>query len=215
FSHPVDPVSFEQRVRLRLFERVNDATENELPPPSHTVVYDKLKLHAYVHSSQLASPAKGGRVELAVASNVRAARGGPGAQRPLTASVDVPGLNSLRIADLSLDIVRDERNEPDQVLLINTSFSVSERDLPGKVHAWLLPLRHPDPRMQQPSDNRNPAEPFAWDMSNFRPEVLTEEARLELTQVPGEREHYELHSLRYRADPGRYLYVRIDAGLKS
>ncbi|HLS81802.1 MAG TPA: alpha-2-macroglobulin, partial [Steroidobacter sp.] len=215
FSHPVDPVSFEQRVRLRLFERVNDATENELPPPSHTVVYDKLKLHAYVHSSQLASPAKGGRVEIAVASNVRAARGGPGAQRPLTASVDVPGLNSLRIADLSLDIVRDERNEPDQVLLINTSFSVSERDLPGKVHAWLLPLRHPDPRMQQPSDNRNPAEPFAWDMSNFRPEVLTEEARLELTQVPGEREHYELHSLRYRADPGRYLYVRIDAGLKS
>src|SRR5690606_14669069 len=33
--------------------------------------------------------------------------------------------------------------------------------------------------------------------------------------LPGEVDHYELHSLRYKADPGRYLYVRIDAGLKS
>src|SRR6185503_5171140 len=27
--------------------------------------------------------------------------------------------------------------------------------------------------------------------------------------------HYELHSLRYEADPGRYIYVKIDSGLRS
>ena len=45
----------------------------------------------------------------------------------LATNVEVPGLNSLRINDVALDIVRDERNEPDQVLLIYTSFSVRER----------------------------------------------------------------------------------------
>ena len=64
----------------------------------------------------------------------------------------MPGLNSLRINDVALDIVRDERNEPDQVLLVTTSFSVLEREMPAKVHAWLLPVRHPDPKLQQPFD---------------------------------------------------------------
>ena len=123
----------------------------------------------------------------------------------------MPGLNSLRINDVALDIVRDERNEPDQVLLVTTSFSVLERELPAKVHAWLLPLRHPDPKLQQPYRDR----PFQWNSATLRPEVLRTDTQLELTQIPGEIEHYELHSLRYNADPGRYIYVKIDAGLRS
>ena len=81
---------------------------------------------------------------------MHAARGGNETREELATNVDVPGLNSLKISDVALDIVRDERNEPDQVLLVTTSFSVLERELPAKVHAWLLPLRHPDPKLQQP-----------------------------------------------------------------
>ena len=215
FTHPVDPDTLEKRVRLRMFNRINDAAEKELKAPTYTLVYDKLKLNAHVHSAQLEAPAKGGRLELAVESGVRAARGGAGTRGPLTASVEVPGLNSLKVAELSLDVVRDERNEPDQIVLIRTSFSVLERELPQKVHAWLLPTRHPDPKLQQEFERHGAGQPFNWTAANFRPDVLDANARLELTPIPGEREHYELHSLRYAAEPGRYLYVKVDAGLKS
>src|SRR5690606_423049 len=133
----------------------------------------------------------------------------------LQGSVDIPGLNSLKITDVTLDIARDERNEPNQVLLINTSFSVLERDLPKKVTAWLLPPQHPDPALQAPFERDNGTRPFFWTDANFRPDVLTAAAKLELTQIPGERDHYELHSFRYNADPGRQLYVKVESGLKS
>ena len=215
FTHPVDPESFERRVRLAMFERVNDKIEKELTAPTFTVTYDKLKLNAYVHSGQVEVPAKAGRLRIAIAPGVHAARGGNETREELTTNVDVPGLNSLKISDVALDIVRDERNEPDQVLLVTTSFSVLERELPAKVHAWLLPMRHPDPKLQQPFQERNGGAPFPWNSSNLRPEVLRTDTELPLTQIPGERDHYELHSLRYEADPGRYVYVKIDAGLRS
>jgi alpha-2-macroglobulin len=37
FTHPVDPESFERRVRLAMFERVNDGIEKELTVPTFTV----------------------------------------------------------------------------------------------------------------------------------------------------------------------------------
>jgi hypothetical protein len=140
FTHPVDPESFERRVRLKMFNKVTDTIEKELAEPKFTVIYDKLKLNAFVHSAQLEVPPKAGRLQIAIEPGIHAARGGNESKDELQASVEVPGLNSLKVANLSLDIVRDERNEPDQVILINTSFAVPERDLPPKVHAWLLPI---------------------------------------------------------------------------
>lgn len=212
FSHPVDPESFEKRIKLKMFNKVTDTVEKELTAPTYTVIYDKLKLNAFVHSSQLEVPPKAGRLQIQIEPGTRAARGGNESKDTLTASVEVPGLNSLRVSNLSLDIVRDERNEPDQVLLINTSFSVLERDLPPKVKVWLLPEKHPDPKLQEQIQQ---GRPYPWTETTFRPEVLTTQNQLKLDQIPGEQEHYDLHSLRYQAAPGRYLYIKIDAGLKS
>lgn len=213
FTHPVDPESFEKRVQLKMFNKVTDTIEKELTAPTYTVIYDKPKLNAFVHSSQLEVPPKAGRLQITIEPGTHAARGGNESKDTLTASVQVPGLNSLRISNLALDIVRDERNEPDQVLLINTSFSVLEKELPPKVHVWLLPEKHPDPKVQ--AQFGGGAKPYPWSESTLRPEVLTAQTALKLEQIPGELEHYELHSLRYAAAPGRYLYIKIDAGLKS
>ena len=215
FTHPVDPESFERRVRLKMFNKVTDTIEKELAEPKFSVIYDKLKLNAFVHSAQLEVPPKAGRLQIVIEPGTHAARGGNESKAELKANVEVPGLNSLKVSNLSLDIVRDERNEPDQVLLVNTSFSVPERDMPPKVHVWLLPMKHPDSKLQQQFERGRAGQPYPWTETTLRPEVLTTENALKLTQIPGEQEHYELHSLRYQAAPGRYLYIKIDAGLKS
>ncbi len=215
FTHPVDVASFEKRIELKMFDRVTDKIEKPMAPPAFNVVYDKHKLNAYVHTAQLEVPPKAGRLELKIGAGVKAARGSNETREASTASVEIPGLNSLKIADLSLDIVRDEKNEPDQVLLINTSFSVEERELPSKVSAWLLPIRHPDPKLQDSFDKSRRGQPFPWNQSNLRPEVLNTDTRLALSPVPGDRDHYELHSFRYEADPGRFVYIKVDKGLKS
>ncbi|MBB6093303.1 hypothetical protein HNQ60_002181 [Povalibacter uvarum] len=215
FTHPVDQANFEKRVRLQMFDRVTDKTEKEITAPAHTIVYDKLKLNAYIHSAQLEVPPKAGRLQITISSGIQAARGGNATKEALQNSVEVPGLNSLKISNLALDIARDERNEPNQILLVSTSFSVLEKELPQKVSAWLLPLKHPDPKVQAEFERHYRGKPFAWDARNFRPEVLNANTRLELTQIPGEQDHYEHHSFRYTADPGRQVYVRVVPGLRS
>jgi uncharacterized protein YfaS (alpha-2-macroglobulin family) len=215
FSHPVDPSTFEKRIRLKMFDRVTDTRERELAPPTHTVVYDKLKLNAYIHTAELEIPPKRGRLMLHIEPGIRAARGGNATVQPLEAQVEVPGLNSLTIQDVSLDLVRDERNEPNQVLLVNVSSSVLESEMPARVKAWLLPVEHPDAKLQAEHERRRPGRPFVWTQTNLRTEVLTDNARLPLKPIPGERDHYELHSFQYEAEPGRQIYVQIERGLKS
>jgi hypothetical protein len=68
----VDPERFEKRVSLTLFERVTDTMEEERGKTAFTVVYDKLRLNAYIHSSQPV-PNKVGRLTIRIDSGLRAA----------------------------------------------------------------------------------------------------------------------------------------------
>jgi hypothetical protein len=56
-----------------LFERVTDTMEKDRGKTPFTVIYDKLHLHAYIHSSQLAVPQKVGRLAIRIEPGLRAA----------------------------------------------------------------------------------------------------------------------------------------------
>lgn len=215
FTQPVDAATLEKRIRVRLFEKVTDTRESEVSPaPAFTLTYDKLRLHAYLHTSQLAVLPKGGRVAVTVAEGVRAAVGSNETPQPLTASVAVPGLYSLMVNDLRPMIVRDERDQPSQALVVETSRTVTEPEMAGHVKAWLLPLEHPDPQLQQQQVG-NRRRPFNWNATQVTPAILARAESVELTYVPNERDHVELHSFRFAAQPNRQFYVQVDNGLKS
>ena len=215
FTHPVDPESFEKRIALNLFERITAKMEQDRGKTSFTVIYDKQRLHAYIHSAQLAVPEKMGRLAIRIDSGVHAARGGNETNSALTASVTVPGLHSLEVTQASLEIVRNEREEPSQALIISLNHSVLERDMPKSVHAWRLPAKNPDPKLQAQFDRAHHGAPYPWSEVNVTSDVLKSATVLPLTQIPGELEHYEVHSFRHNAEPGEYVYVKVDKGLRS
>ena len=217
FSHPVDPLALEQRISLTFYDRITDKEERKVEPsPPFTVTYDKLKLHAYVHAGQLPVPEKAGRAVITVDSGVKAARGGNSTKDKLTAGADIPGRNSLDVAKAQLQIVRDERDEPSQALMIETSHSVTEQAMKSHVTAWLLPERNPDPSLQAAWERSNAGRAYPWNSpTEVTGTVLNVAQRFGLEYVANEREHVELHSFRLKAAPGRYLYVRIEKGLES
>jgi uncharacterized protein YfaS (alpha-2-macroglobulin family) len=217
FTHPVDPTSFERRLKLEAYDKVDASTERRVEPaPGYTVAYDKLKLHAYVHSARLPVPAKGGRAEITVAKGVKAQRGGNETDAALVSGAPIPGLNSLTVSDVDLRIARDERDEPSQVLMLQTSHSVLEKDIVARVAGWLLPVKHPDPRRQAEWEKSRPNTPYPWSSpAEITPAVLAAGTSLPLEYVPNEREHVELHSFRFKADPGRVVYVKVGPELKS
>jgi hypothetical protein len=74
-------------------------------------------------------------------------------------------------------VARDEREEPSQVLVINVNHSVLERDMPQNVHAWLLPDRHPNPKVQAEFDRFRHGKPYPWSESSVNNDILPHPAR--------------------------------------
>src|SRR5437870_13840300 len=105
---------------------------------------------------------RSGLMRVTVDAGVRSSRGGPGTDQPLEQRVQVPGLFSLAVQNAQLTLVRNERYEPEQVLVLSTSADVGEKDMQQSVTAWILPVHNPS----TPQDQR--VRPYVWD----RPEII-------------------------------------------
>ncbi len=211
FTHAVNAAEFEKRVELRGAGQAEGVLGVGRETTKFTVVYDKLKLAAYVHSVSLAIPKESTRLNVTLAKGVVAQAGGNATKADITGAVDVPGLYSLAVDGVTPTVVTNERFEPEQVLIVNTSQLVHEREMARNLKVWLLPLRNPDVKKEDQTD-----EPYAWsDPREVSAAVLKASTALPMAPVPAEREHTQTHSFKFRADVGRMLYVQVDPGTKS
>ncbi len=211
FTHPVNTAEFEKRVELRLAGQAEGVLGVGREKTAFTVSYDKLKLAAYVHSAVLPIPKEATSLAFTLDKGVPALAGGVPSKVVLSGSVGVPGLYSLSVDSASVAVVTNERFEPEQVLVVNTSQLVHERELARNLVAWVLPLRNPDQKKEDQTD-----EPYPWsDASEVSANVLKAATKLDLFPVPAEQEQTQVHSFKLRADVGRVLYVQVDAKTKS
>ncbi len=209
FSHPVDTASLARQVSLRL-EGPSGGFLQGLRSVSFAVTADKKGLTASILSDPLPIPAKDALMRVSVDAGVRSSRGGPGTEEKIEQRIPIPGLFSLAVGNVELTLVRNERYEPEQVLILSTSADVGEKDIRQNVGAWVLPVFNP----ATPPAQRT--RPYAWNRPEIiGPEILQASTPLALTPVPGEREYTSRQGFRYDADPGRYIYVRVSKGLRS
>jgi uncharacterized protein YfaS (alpha-2-macroglobulin family) len=208
FSHPVDTGQFEQKVSLNL---AKDAEYLGLKPDSrnYTVVYDKFKLQAYIHSAALAMPRDDIQMTLWIGKGVRAARGGNETKDPMTSAVTIPGRSSLRFTGLHMTLVDNARYEPEQVLMMNSSSPVAEKALAGRVKAYLLPVRHP--RQQKEDTN-----PYFWgDPTQVGQDILALSQPVSLSYVSSEGGGDTVHGFKFQAPVGRFIYVLLAEGVEG
>ena len=207
FTYPVDSLEFEKKVRLGFIEG-RDGKDSSAAAKKFTVSYDKLKLTAYVHSEPLGIPPEESRMEIKLASGLRSTRGGPGADG-LTSNVNVPGRFSLTIRDVSLNLVDNERFEPEQVAIVEASEVIPDRTWQTAVSAYLLPVYHPRSKPEERT------RPHSWDLSQVTAEILKEAAPIRLEAIASEVENTKTSSFKYSADPGRYVYVTVAKDTRS
>ncbi|MBK9607277.1 MAG: alpha-2-macroglobulin [Betaproteobacteria bacterium] len=211
FSHPVDTADFEKRITLRLAGQSEGILGLGAQTTPFKVSYDKWKVNAFVHSEPLPIPAKPTTLDVLVDAGARAARGGPPAADKILRPVSVPGLYSLAVNSVQHALVNNERFEPEQLLVAEASSLVNEQEMGKSVSAWLLPPYHPSTKPEERRQRHN----WEGDKARIGAEILQQSEALKLQPVPTERENSELHSFKYQAEPGRYVYVKVARGLKS
>ncbi|HEY2068384.1 MAG TPA: alpha-2-macroglobulin [Rhizomicrobium sp.] len=205
FNYPVDPASFEKAIFLRLNGRGDD-TGTTL---KFTVTYDQVKMKAWIHSQPLDLPHDDDAVVLRLDEGVQSSRGGAATKSPLGMNVRVPGLYSLSVSEVTPTLVDNDRYEPEQVLVLTTSDAVRGNDLAAVAQAWVLPKRKQGVK-QKPSEP-----PYEWGDSEVSDDVLHHSQPVKLEVVPTEKEFSDTQSFKYHAEPGQYVYVRFNVGLKS
>jgi alpha-2-macroglobulin len=214
FTHPVDPADFERHIEVRLAGQSQGLLGVGRETTKFTVIYDKLKLNASIHSAALPVPKNPTELQIQIASGLRAARGGNPTSTPVTAAVRVPGLYSLVVSSVEPLVVDNDSNEPEQVLLLNLSAATGERDVSHAISAWVLPPVRPAQGVT-PAAGREDA-PYDWNsVGEVTADVLARSESLSLNPIAAEREYIENHSFRYHADVGRYVLVQVDKNLRS
>jgi hypothetical protein len=207
FSHPVDTTQFDQHVSLI---PAKDAEFLGLTPDSKhfTVVYDRFKLFAYIHSAALGMPRDDTTITIAIGKGIRAARGGNQTSEKAESVVTIPGRTSLRFDGAQMTLVDNARYEPEQVLLMTSSSPVEERALAGKVQAYLLPVRHPN----QPKD----AHSYDWsDESRIGNDILAKSQSLPLTYVASDSGSETTHGFKFNAPVGRWVFLWVKDGVQG
>jgi len=211
FSHPVAGDSLEKRITMKM-----TGDEDDLPPGRSTnydfsVSYDEFHGEAYLHSEPLPIPPGNVEMHLEIAAGVRSSRGGRPCGRKLESDATVPGMfHYFRVNHVKVELVRSERDEPEQVILVTTTVGVLESELQEHLSAWLLPVDRPA------THDRSRVEDYRWSRTEeIGPEILGESTPLALEALPAELEHSKLHSFKLSVPQERYIYVQIRKGVEA
>lgn len=218
FSHPPDAASIESRLSLKYFDKLTDEKEVERAAPAYTLNFDARKLRAYLRTASLAMPAKEGRLVLSGTAGMVSSLGGPATSTALDATIKVPGRYALAVNELGARIARDVDEAPVQLLTLGLSHSTTESEVAQHTQAWLLPLKNPDANKQAEFEKgieNFDGQPYPWGNEQIGEAQLKASPALPLTLNALETEHAEALSFNHKAEPGRWIAVRISKGLKS
>ncbi|MFC2062121.1 alpha-2-macroglobulin [Elusimicrobiota bacterium] len=214
FSHPVDAERFEKNFQMEyeLRTRTKKKIVSTKEPYPFTISYDEFKGEAYIHSDIIKIPMEESEMFIQIKKGVRAAAGGPEFSNELKSSVKIPGMYSyFRVNSLDARIVRNEKYEAEQVLILEMTTGVLEAEIQNNISAYLLPVNRPP----VPGDERVKKN-FNWrDVNIIGPEILNASKKVKLNPIPTDRDFASTHSFKFEAPADRTIYFKLNQGIQS
>ncbi|MDH5360322.1 MAG: MG2 domain-containing protein, partial [Gammaproteobacteria bacterium] len=210
FSHRLDQEDFKKRVKL-IMKDADPRLDDKGKEYPYELSYNKVGNEAYIHSHAIDIPLKEQTLLLTIDDGARSRDGGVSIGDELTTSVSVPGMYSyFRIGSAEVNLIRNEHNDPEQVLIVETTDGVEETVLKDNLELLLLPRDRPA------SQGRKLVKNYKWyNVEEIGPEILQQSTKVSFKALPAEHEYAKVHSFRIDVPPNRSLYVRIKKGIES
>lgn len=207
FSYPVDPNSLEKHLALQYQTKPGINAESV----KYTINYDDNKREAYIRSENLSLPQEPRYVALTVDKGVKPAEGSSATQSFLSKNVLIPDASTyFKINKVDASIVRNQKDQPEQVLIIASSIGVTQSQLDKGLHVYLLPKDYPATNAEQAKSNYEWKEP-----GEVTAKILAQSQSVTLEAIPADRDYATLHSYKFKAATPSYLYVKLDKGMQG
>lgn len=204
FTHPVDKNLVEKNL-LMTMRPSNEAINVSPTNYNFSVTYDKNYREAYIQSEPVRLPEQSNYMKMTLKEGVKSILGGEATNDIRESKVLIPDIYSfLKVNHASTQIVRNEKNEPEQILTLEFTDDIHKKELLGKFGLYLLPGR-----------NQAAGKRYWRGPREVNDYVLKNSDVVEFRMVENEREHSKNYSFIIDVPENRSLYVKIDKGLVS
>jgi len=204
FSHSVDKDSFEESVSMSMRPSGSDIDKPAKPFPFE-INYDKNLREAYIQSQPVLLPNEPNYMKLSVDAGVKTIFGGAASLKKTDKKVLIPDIYSfLKVNSAQTQIVRNEKNEPEQVLMLEFTDDIERKELLSKLQVYLLPKKG---ETNGRKNWRGPREVNSL--------LLADLSKLDINMIANEKEFSKFYSFVFDVPENRSLYVKIEPGLTS
>lgn len=206
-SHPMVKDSLQKSVSMSLVYLDSKGKTSKTDNISYKVSFNKTSTAAYLISDPLPIPPYTSLLKINLTKGIEAQVGGTSAESD-SISVTVPGMSDfVRINNINTSLVKNNEQNYDQMLVIESKASVSVEELASHIEVYELPVDRPE------MEGWKAEKACSWTSNFVTKEVLAMSEKVNLTPVPTPEPATSLNSFRYKAKPGRYIYVNITGGI--
>lgn len=204
FNYPVNTKSLASHLILRR----QSLTPMAGASYKFTIDFDKFQRTAYVHSETLALENEPYYLELVVDKGLEPKLGLATTKETIQKTL-IPSKSTLfKVSNVDASIVRDAKNNPEQVLNIETSLGVKTDDLIKALHVYELPKDLPERLGQEAKPD------YAWENpGEVNAAILQQSKAITLQPIATVENSSTLHGFKFKAENTRYLFLQIDRGL--
>lgn len=208
FSHPIDPEKFEKRVSLRPYKLNKDIHTFKEKEYKFSITYDDFYSKAFIVSESLPIPEDDVTMKLTIEKGIKSSWKGNSQSSELTTKVTVPGmLTFVRIRSVEQTIVKNEKYESEQVLVVDTKGKIKATELIKNMEILVLPVDKPESPGTKESKNH-----YWSNIQEIGPEIRKLSKSVQLNAMETEHEFENTNSFKMKVPPLRYLYLKIKKG---
>ena len=172
------------------------------------ISYNENKTVAYIVSEPIPMPLYTSDMNIVVESGIKSLFGGSSSSK-LTDYVEVPGMSDyVSFKGISHDLVKNEDQNYDQVVFIETKGKVSAEELEKYISVYILPTDKPAEQGHKEVKN------YGWNNTDYVTElVLSQSQKLNFQMIPTAEKYASVNSFKIKSLPGRYVYVKVDGNI--
>ncbi|WP_341764295.1 MG2 domain-containing protein [Candidatus Tisiphia endosymbiont of Beris chalybata] len=222
WNYPVEQKSFEERLKLSV-----ENTQSLLPL---SITLNDKKTEATVTTTLTALTDKERVASLVISEGVKPLYGGKALSHSDIEEMDrtymvgkenfhkhheqtlIPDIYSyFKVKNVDFTIVKNEKNIPEQIIVINTNVPISPEELKNNLQLLLLPKDKAGSFMGAPSQKD-----YQWKSSaEITKEVFDQSMLVNFDSLPTYTKYSSTNSIKVNMPPGRFLMLTLKRGTKS
>ena len=204
FSHPIDKAQLENKLNMTMIVSDRNVYQSPKMQQAFSLTYGKNDRIAYLQSDPISLPQQSSYMTVTLSKGLQTIIGGEGIAKDVQTKVLVPDIYSFLTAKSSAQIVRNEKNEPEQIIMLSFTDDINEQELLSKLRVYILPMK-----------GESSGKGYWRSPREVKTSVLADSTLVDYTLIPSENDYSKQYNVKVDVPENSYLYLKIDKGLTS